>query len=101
MKLFAAPAILMIAVAGCGSGAQTSSIPSGGTGSATTAAASTATSSTAASTATNAQTSSASTPAGCTAVPKPPEKPDGQLKKPALKLNPRRTYIATVKTNCG
>jgi cyclophilin family peptidyl-prolyl cis-trans isomerase len=34
-------------------------------------------------------------------VQPPQPKPDGTLAKPTRKLNPARTYVATVKTNCG
>jgi peptidyl-prolyl cis-trans isomerase B (cyclophilin B) len=79
---------LIFLLAGCGSSSKVSAIPNGsGTTSATTA-----------STSTAAQTSA---PAGCTAVQAPQPKPDGTYKKPTTKLNPARTYTATVVTNCG
>jgi cyclophilin family peptidyl-prolyl cis-trans isomerase len=89
MKLRLAAALLSIAtVAGCGSGTQTSAIPSGNdTGAVTT-------------TSTTTETS-APTPAGCSAVKKPKPKPNGTYKRPAVKFDRTRTYIATVKTNCG
>jgi peptidyl-prolyl cis-trans isomerase B (cyclophilin B) len=93
MKLRLATALVSIAtIAGCGGGTQTSAIPSGNdTGAATTTSTSTTT------------TTQAATPAraGCTAVKKPRPKPAGAYKRPTLKLDRSRTYIATVKTNCG
>src|SRR3954451_2318088 len=82
--------LVAVAVAGCGSGGKTSSIPSGGE----------TTTSTTAATATT-DTSAAAAPAGCKAVAEPKPKPNGQLKKPAAKLDASKTWIATVKTNCG
>jgi cyclophilin family peptidyl-prolyl cis-trans isomerase len=89
MRLRFATALVSIAtVAGCGSGTQTSAIPSGNdTG-------------TVKATSTTAEASTAA-PAGCTAVKKPQPKPAGAYKRPAVKLDRSRTYIATVKTNCG
>ena len=78
----------LAAVSGCGGGGEkTSAIPSGG-------------GSTAAATTTT-DTSATAAPAGCKAVPKPKAKPDGKLAKPSTKLDPAKTYIATVTTNCG
>jgi peptidyl-prolyl cis-trans isomerase B (cyclophilin B) len=88
MKLRLAPLVVLAALAGCGSGAQTSSIPSGG---ATTTSTTTATPTT--------QTTAA--PAGCKAVKEPKPKPDGTLKKPSSKLDASKTWTATVTTNCG
>src|SRR4051812_49104366 len=85
MKLRFAPAVLLLAVAGCGGGSQTAAIPAGG---ATTAA-------------TTSATAAAPAPAGCTAVKKPPPKPSGKLKNRSKKLDPAKTWTATVKTNCG
>jgi peptidyl-prolyl cis-trans isomerase B (cyclophilin B) len=86
MKQLLAPCILLVALAGCGSGSSTSSIPSGG-------------GSTGASTA--ATPTTAQTTVGCKTVPKPKPKPDGSLKKPTTKLDASKTWTATVKTNCG
>jgi peptidyl-prolyl cis-trans isomerase B (cyclophilin B) len=92
MKLRLATAIVSVAaLAGCGSGTQTSDIPSGN---------STGTSAVKATTTTTAA-AAASAPAGCTAVEKPAAKPAGTYKAPTFKLNRTRTYTATVKTNCG
>jgi cyclophilin family peptidyl-prolyl cis-trans isomerase len=87
MKPRLAPAVLLLAVAGCGGGTQTSSIPAGGqTSSASTS---------------QTTTAAAPAPAGCTAVKEPKAKPNGNLKKPSTKLDPAKTWTATVKTNCG
>jgi peptidyl-prolyl cis-trans isomerase B (cyclophilin B) len=40
-------------------------------------------------------------PAGCRAVDLPDPRPDGDLKKPTEKLDPSKTYVATIATNCG
>ena len=40
-------------------------------------------------------------PAGCQAVDQPDPRPDGTLSKPTEKLDPGKTYVATVATNCG
>jgi peptidyl-prolyl cis-trans isomerase B (cyclophilin B) len=85
-------AMLLVPVAlavGCGGGTQTSAIPGGGESSAVKA------------TATTTAAPAASAPAGCTAVAEPKPKPAGTYTKPSFKLNKRRTYVATVKTNCG
>jgi peptidyl-prolyl cis-trans isomerase B (cyclophilin B) len=87
MKLRLAPLLVVLAVAGCGGGTKTSDIPAGGESS------STATATT--------ETQAEKAPAGCTAVEKPKPKPDGSLNKPSAKLDPAKTYTATVKTNCG
>jgi peptidyl-prolyl cis-trans isomerase B (cyclophilin B) len=87
MKLRLAPVLVVIALAGCGGGTKTSDIPSADSSSAT-------------ATATT-ETQAAKAPAGCTAVEEPKPKPDGSLKKPSTKLDPKKTYTATVKTNCG
>ena len=87
MKLRLAPVLVVIALAGCGGGTKTSDIPSADSSS------STATATT--------ETQAAKAPAGCTAVEEPKPKPDGSLKKPSTKLDPEKTYTATVKTNCG
>jgi cyclophilin family peptidyl-prolyl cis-trans isomerase len=77
----------LAAVIGCGGGSETSSIPSGGGASSETV--------------TTPPTETSSTPAGCTSVPEPKPRPDGKLKKPTTKLDASKTWIATVKTNCG
>jgi cyclophilin family peptidyl-prolyl cis-trans isomerase len=83
------PALLLVTLAGCGSSTTTSSIPAGGqTSSATTSA----------STTTSAPTAA---PAGCKSVKEPKAKPNGNLKKPPNKLDPAKTWTATVTTNCG
>jgi cyclophilin family peptidyl-prolyl cis-trans isomerase len=89
MKLRLTTALVATAaVAGCGGGSHTSSIPSGNDTGAVKAT----------STTTEAATPA---PAGCTAVKKPQAKPAGAYKRPALKLDRSGSYIATVKTNCG
>jgi peptidyl-prolyl cis-trans isomerase B (cyclophilin B) len=87
MKLRFAPLLVLIALAGCGSGSETSDIPSADTGS------SSATATT--------ETQAAKAPAGCTAVEEPKPKPDGSLKNRSTKLDPAKTWTATVRTNCG
>jgi cyclophilin family peptidyl-prolyl cis-trans isomerase len=87
---FAALLVPIALVAGCGGGTQTSAIPSGGGSSSSVKATSTTTAS-----------PDATVPAGCTAVSKPQPKSAGSFKKPSIKLDKRRTYVATVKTNCG
>ena len=39
--------------------------------------------------------------AGCKKVPTPKPKPEGKLSKPTTKLDPSKTYTATVDTSCG
>src|SRR4051812_35700161 len=87
MKPFLAVFVLIAALAGCGSGSETSAIPSGGE---TTTAATT-----------TSETTAAPAPAGCKSVKEPKPKPDGGLKKPATKLDAKKTWTATVTTNCG
>jgi peptidyl-prolyl cis-trans isomerase B (cyclophilin B) len=86
MKLRPAIAVALVALAGCGGGTKTSDIPSGGASSSSSSATTTTT---------------ASAPAGCKTVQKPKAKPNGNLKKPTTKLDPAKTYTATVTTNCG
>src|SRR5215213_4021838 len=88
MKPRLIPFIAIVALAGCGGGTKTSEIPGGGGTSAATATATTA-------------TDAATAPAGCKAVKKPAPKPDGALKRPTTKLDSAKTWVATVKTNCG
>ena len=38
---------------------------------------------------------------GCQKVPDPGPKKEPKLSKPSTKLNPKRTYVATVSTSCG
>jgi peptidyl-prolyl cis-trans isomerase B (cyclophilin B) len=79
---------LVVALAGCGGGGtETSSIPSGGD-------------TTSSTTATN-ETTTQPAPAGCKAVQQPKPKRGGHLRKPSTKLDPAKTWTATVKTNCG
>ena len=40
-------------------------------------------------------------PAGCEAAEEPEPKGEGNLKKPKEQLDPAKTYVATVSTNCG
>jgi peptidyl-prolyl cis-trans isomerase B (cyclophilin B) len=88
MKLRLAPVLLLVVLAGCGGGTKTSDIPSGGETSSSTSA-------------TTTETQAEKAPAGCTSVAEPKPKPDGSLKKPSTKLDPKKTYTASVKTNCG
>jgi cyclophilin family peptidyl-prolyl cis-trans isomerase len=87
MKPLLAALALLVALAGCGGGSQTSAIPSGGD----TSSSSTATS----------ETTSEPAPAGCKAVKEPKPKSGGHLKRPSTKLDAAKTWTATVKTNCG
>jgi peptidyl-prolyl cis-trans isomerase B (cyclophilin B) len=81
--------LAIAALAGCGGSTETSSIPSGGGASSSTSSSATTT------------TETAAAPAGCKAVAEPKPKPDGSLKRPKQKLDPAKTWVATVKTNCG
>lgn len=83
----ASPVVTILLLAGCGSGTQTSSIPSGGA-SGTAPAGTT-------------PTGAGGAPIGCKTVEKPKPKPNGSYRKPATKLDPAATYVATIKTNCG
>jgi peptidyl-prolyl cis-trans isomerase B (cyclophilin B) len=82
-------ATLALLVAGCGSDKKSSDE----------------TAATATATATSAATATATaTPDlanGCEQASKPAPKDVGKIKKPTEKLDPSKTYIATVKTNCG
>jgi peptidyl-prolyl cis-trans isomerase B (cyclophilin B) len=40
-------------------------------------------------------------PAGCESADEPEPKGEGNLKKPKEQLDPAKTYVATVSTNCG
>jgi cyclophilin family peptidyl-prolyl cis-trans isomerase len=40
-------------------------------------------------------------PAGCEAAEEPAPKEEGKLKNPKERLDPAKTYVATVSTNCG
>ena len=40
-------------------------------------------------------------PAGCEAAEEPAPKGEGKLKNPKAQLDPAKTYVATVSTNCG
>jgi peptidyl-prolyl cis-trans isomerase B (cyclophilin B) len=88
MRLRLAPVLSIVALAGCGSGTHTSSIPSGGETSSQ-------------STPTPSTTQAAAAPAGCKPVKAPKAKPDGKLAKPSTKLDAAKTWTATVTTNCG
>jgi cyclophilin family peptidyl-prolyl cis-trans isomerase len=46
-------------------------------------------------------TSTPSAPEGCEAVSLPAPKGEGKLPKPKAALDPGKTYVATVSTNCG
>jgi cyclophilin family peptidyl-prolyl cis-trans isomerase len=48
-----------------------------------------------------ATTAGGAPPGKCATVPVPSPKGPQHLKAPMLKLNPRRTYTVTVRTNCG
>jgi cyclophilin family peptidyl-prolyl cis-trans isomerase len=78
--------LALLAFAGCGEGEETSAIPSGGGD--TTAEETT-------------ETAVEAAPEGCTQVEEPEAKPDGDLARPSAKLDPAKTYTATVATNCG
>jgi peptidyl-prolyl cis-trans isomerase B (cyclophilin B) len=70
--------LLVLALAGCGGSSKPASTPQP----------------TAKGTATSAA------PAGCQKVPHPPAQ-DESLPKPHTRLDPRKTYVATVRTSCG
>jgi peptidyl-prolyl cis-trans isomerase B (cyclophilin B) len=40
-------------------------------------------------------------PAGCEVADEPKPRPEGKLAKPKQALDPKKTYVATVSTNCG
>jgi peptidyl-prolyl cis-trans isomerase B (cyclophilin B) len=82
MKLRLAPFVVAAALAGCG-GSNTAAIPNGSEST------------------TSAAPSAEKAPAGCAGVPQPAPKTDRKLKKPSSKLDPAKTYTATIKTNCG
>jgi cyclophilin family peptidyl-prolyl cis-trans isomerase len=86
-----AACLTLVALAGCGGGTKTSAIPSAPSGSASAASA----------TVTGATGSAAAPPAGCTALTSPPRPRSLRAPRPAGRLDPARTYIATVTTNCG
>ena len=48
-----------------------------------------------------AETTPARTANGCQAVPAPEPRPEPALEAPTERLDPRRTHVATVRTNCG
>ena len=75
-----------VALAGCGGGDETSSIPSGAD---------------AGTAAEETETAAAAAPRGCEDVEQPEAKPDGTLSRPKTKLDPAKTHTATVTTNCG
>jgi cyclophilin family peptidyl-prolyl cis-trans isomerase len=77
-------ALLVTTAAGCGGGTETSAIPSGGEAPPA-----------------ESTTVEAPAPAGCRNAQQPEAKEDGGQSKPNAKLDPARTYVATVKTNCG
>jgi cyclophilin family peptidyl-prolyl cis-trans isomerase len=82
--------LALLTAAGCGDGGEeTSSIPSGGG------------ETTASETTETTETAVEAAPKGCKQVDQPKPKPDGDLDKPGTKLDPTRTYTATVVTNCG
>ena len=89
MKPFLALLVSIAALTGCGGGSETSAIPSSDN------------SATSSAPATETETASDPAPAGCKTVDEPKPRPDGSLKKPAGKLDPKKTWTATVKTNCG
>jgi cyclophilin family peptidyl-prolyl cis-trans isomerase len=74
--------LLVACAAGCGGGSETSAIPSGGESD-------------------QGSTAEAPAPEGCKAVDAPAAKPDGGRRKPKTKLDPAKTWVATVTTNCG
>ena len=78
--------LVLTAFAGCGGGSETSSIPSGDE-------TTTATETTA--------TAAAPAPKGCKAAEDPKPKSEGTLKNESTKLDPAKTWTATVVTNCG
>jgi cyclophilin family peptidyl-prolyl cis-trans isomerase len=85
MRLLATSACVAVAaLAGCGSGAtKTSSIPSSSSAPAPTTAGATEAGS------------------GCRALAEPPRPRSQRVSRPSFQLDPAKTYIATVTTNCG
>jgi peptidyl-prolyl cis-trans isomerase B (cyclophilin B) len=78
------PLLALAALAGCGSSSKSKAKPGGRAKPA-------------------AATAAASTPAapGCQKVAAPKSKGAGHLSRPTLKLDPKKSYTATVKTSCG
>jgi peptidyl-prolyl cis-trans isomerase B (cyclophilin B) len=76
-------ALVVLAVAGCGSSSTKSA----------TAAATT--------TATTGSVAPSASSAGCRTVRLPAARPSPHLSAPTIRLNPRRTYTVTIVTNCG
>ena len=79
--------LIALLLAACGGGETTSEIPSGGEAPAATME-------------TETETTAAEAPEGCRSVEAPEPRESGNLKAPAKPL-PKRTWIATVTTNCG
>jgi peptidyl-prolyl cis-trans isomerase B (cyclophilin B) len=81
----------MIGLSGCGSSSTSSHSTTAATAR-----------STATSTATSTSSTAAAGPGRCRTVPTPAPRPSEEhLSKPALKLDPAKTYTVTVATNCG
>jgi cyclophilin family peptidyl-prolyl cis-trans isomerase len=85
-----AVALLVVLAAGCGSSKKS-------------AASTTSTTSTAAATSTTAATTTAAAPKknGCTVITSPPALPQKKQSKPKQQLDPKKTYLVTMQTNCG
>jgi len=79
------PVAIALLLAGCGGGTDTSAIPSGSDSS----------------TDTVATTAVEPAPAGCKAADAPPTREEGNQSRPSGKLDPAKTWVATVQTNCG
>ncbi len=90
VRLAAVPAAAAVALglSACGSSSKSSSITVGNE-------------STTASSAAPSATTSAAAPAGCTSVPAPTPRGAENVPKPTLVLDPARTYVAKLQTNCG
>jgi cyclophilin family peptidyl-prolyl cis-trans isomerase len=79
-------AVALLALAGCGSSGKDASTPAA---------------SKPATTAASTQTTATTASGGCQKVAAPKPKPEGNLPKPKLKLDPAKTWNATVATSCG
>ena len=91
MRLAAVPAAAAVALglSACGSSSKSSTVAVGNE------------STTASSAAAASATTSATAPAGCRSVAAPTPRGTQNVPKPTLVLDPARTYVAKLQTNCG